>query len=272
MTKKRPTLEQELSTRLYSGADIPMRVIRRYARRIAEQFHPDKIILFGSYAYGTPHADSDVDLLVIMPARNNIDQAVRISWEIPAPFPMDLLVRTPKNLAWRLRAGDWFLREIVARGKVLHEAAGTKAGTEDTGRIPRRHRSLTAEWIKKAEASFRCATLMGRGERSHHEQVCLHCQQSAENYLKALLQDLGVPVTRTHDLEVLLQELLPHQPSLRPLRRGLCFLAGLSVDVWHPGKITRKRQAVAALSCARRVREACRSRLGVPERRENVPT
>jgi predicted nucleotidyltransferase len=56
--------------RVYCGVSIPMRVIRRYARAIAEEFHPDKIILFGSYAYGTPHEDSDVDLLVIMPARD----------------------------------------------------------------------------------------------------------------------------------------------------------------------------------------------------------
>ena len=57
--------------KLYYGREIPMRVIRRYARQIAEMFHPEKIILFGSRAYGTPHEDSDVDLMVIMPARMN---------------------------------------------------------------------------------------------------------------------------------------------------------------------------------------------------------
>src|ERR1700687_5527339 len=75
------------------GADIPMRAIRRFARQVAERFHPEKIILFGSYAYGTPHADSDVDILVIMPARNQLDQAFKIRLGIPAPFPMDLIVR-----------------------------------------------------------------------------------------------------------------------------------------------------------------------------------
>src|SRR6202011_4612235 len=54
--------------RVYLGANIPMRVIHRYARAIAEEFHPDKIILFGSYAWGIPHKDSDVDLLIVMPA------------------------------------------------------------------------------------------------------------------------------------------------------------------------------------------------------------
>ena len=57
------------------------------SREIAERFHPEKIILFGSHAYGTPHADSDVDLLVIMPARNMIDQAVRIRMRNRASVP-----------------------------------------------------------------------------------------------------------------------------------------------------------------------------------------
>jgi predicted nucleotidyltransferase len=107
--------------RVYRGANIPMRVIRRYARAIAEEFHPDKIILFGSYAYGTPHEDSDVDLLVVMPARNQHDQAVRIRWRLAAPFPLDLIVRTPKEMAWRLEEGESFTTTIVSKGKVLYE-------------------------------------------------------------------------------------------------------------------------------------------------------
>src|SRR5687768_16894266 len=86
----------------YFGADVPMAAIRRYARQVAERFQPDKIILFGSHAYGVPHADSDVDLLVVMPARNQLDQVVRIRRAVPAPFPLDLIVRTPRNLGWRL--------------------------------------------------------------------------------------------------------------------------------------------------------------------------
>src|SRR5262245_43970754 len=91
---------------VYFGANIPMRVIRRYARAIADEFHPDRIILFGSYAYGTPHEDSDVDLLVVMPARNEHDQAVRIRRRLAAPFPVDLIVRTPKEMKWRLEEGE----------------------------------------------------------------------------------------------------------------------------------------------------------------------
>lgn len=106
-----------------------MLVIRRYARRVARRFRPEKIILFGSYAYGTPHADSDVDLLVVMRAANEIDQSIRIRWALPAPFPMDLLVRTPKNLQWRLEEEDWFLREVISEGNVLYESSKQNPGS-----------------------------------------------------------------------------------------------------------------------------------------------
>jgi predicted nucleotidyltransferase len=113
--------------RWYRGADVPMAAIRRFARQVAERFDPHKIILFGSHAYGTPHADSDVDLLVVMPARNELDQAVRIRLAVDYNFPLDLLVRTPKNVAWRLAEGDSFLCEVMSRGNVLYQRAGPAA-------------------------------------------------------------------------------------------------------------------------------------------------
>jgi len=117
---------------------VPRSAIRRFAREVARKFKPDKIILFGSYAYGTPTADSDVDILVVMPARNQHDQAVKIRWAVPRSFPMDLIVRTPQNLGWRLAAGESFHTEIVTKGKVLYAAknarVGEKSGRGHTGR------------------------------------------------------------------------------------------------------------------------------------------
>jgi uncharacterized protein len=115
-----------------------MSVIRRFARQVVERFHPEKIILFGSYAYGQPHADSDVDIVVVMPTRNQLDQAVRISLAIDPPFPLDILVRTPKNLRWRLEEGDSFLQEIVSQGKLLYEKADGRVDQEGRGRLRRR--------------------------------------------------------------------------------------------------------------------------------------
>ena len=141
MTKPRPSPFPFPPKRYYRGANIPMRVIRRYARAIAERFQPDKIILFGSYAYGTPHADSDVDILVVMPARNEIDQAVRIDRVVDPPFPLDLIVCTPKNLKWRLEEGESFLREVTSKGKVLYEKDDPRVGAKGRKRLPARRQT-----------------------------------------------------------------------------------------------------------------------------------
>ena len=121
-----------------------MSAVRRFARQIVEQFHPDRIILFGSYAYGAPTPDSDVDLLVVMPTRNQIEQAVRIDEAIDdRAFALDLLVRTPKVIEDRLRWGDWFIKEIMERGKVLYEKDHARVGPQ--GRKRHSRRSPTAQ-------------------------------------------------------------------------------------------------------------------------------
>ena len=138
MDKPRRAVRKPAVERWYRGKDIPSRVIRRFARAVAERFAPDKIILFGSQARGTPHEDSDVDILVVMPARNELDQALRIRLAVDYNFPLDLLVRTPRNMAWRLAEGDSFLREVVATGKVLYEKADEGVGPKGRGGSARR--------------------------------------------------------------------------------------------------------------------------------------
>ena len=138
MSKKDRNVYIAEPSQWFRGADIPMSAIRNYARKVAERFQPEKIILFGSYAYGQPHEDSDVDLLVVMPARNELDQAFKIRVEVPAPFPMDLLVRTPKEMKWRLEEGESFLTEITSKGKILYEKNHSRMGTQSGSRPYRR--------------------------------------------------------------------------------------------------------------------------------------
>src|SRR3990172_3828636 len=70
--------------------------IRSYCEAVAREFRPQKIVLFGSYAYGKPTPDSDVDLLVVLPFRgSDVAKAIEIRSNFDAPFPMDLLVRKP---------------------------------------------------------------------------------------------------------------------------------------------------------------------------------
>jgi predicted nucleotidyltransferase len=101
---------------------IPRRAIQDVVKQIAEQYAPDKIILFGSYASGKPRRESDVDLLVVMDTtRKETEQAIRICQSISYHFGLDLIVRTPATLARRLALGDPFLQEVVSQGKVLYE-------------------------------------------------------------------------------------------------------------------------------------------------------
>jgi uncharacterized protein len=138
MRQHRSTTRRDLPLRWYRGTNVPRRVIRRFTKEVAERFRPDKIILFGSHAYGTPHADSDVDILVVMPTRNELSQAMRIRLSVDYDFPLDLLVRTPRNIAWRLADGDSFLKEIMAKGKILYEKDDPRVGTESRRRSSRR--------------------------------------------------------------------------------------------------------------------------------------
>lgn len=103
---------------------ITITQIRALSRRIAAQFNPDRIILFGSRARGRAHADSDVDLLVVMRCNGSgARKAVEILNRVEPEFAVDLLVRTPQEIRRRLAQQDRFLADIVRRGKVLYEAA-----------------------------------------------------------------------------------------------------------------------------------------------------
>src|ERR1041384_3009736 len=127
---KKQTAPQYVQPYRYASPNIPLAAIRRFARRIAERFHPDKIILFGSYAYGKPHEESDVDLLVIMRTRNAIDQSIRIKTAFKRMFSLDLIVRTPWQVERGLKDNNWFLREIMEKGKVLYEARDCQMGSK----------------------------------------------------------------------------------------------------------------------------------------------
>ena len=107
----------------YERDRIPKTVIDELARQIADKFQPQRIILFGSYAWGTPQPESDVDLLVVMEnSLREAEQALQIYQKIDYLFGLDLLVISPKRLNERLKWGNSFLHAILKRGKVLYES------------------------------------------------------------------------------------------------------------------------------------------------------
>jgi predicted nucleotidyltransferase len=95
---------------------------RKAAQKLVDELQPEKIILFGSFAYGQPTIDSDVDLLIIMSSKlRPLDRMRQASAVLdPRPFPVDIIVRTPAEIAERLKIGDCFIEEIVTKGKVLY--------------------------------------------------------------------------------------------------------------------------------------------------------
>ena len=96
--------------------------IRELCELIVQEFQPDKIILFGSYASGTPTPDSDVDLLVVLPFDGkNFRKSLEILNRTNPRFPIDLLARNPKDIDRRYREGDPLIREALDHGKVLYE-------------------------------------------------------------------------------------------------------------------------------------------------------
>lgn len=102
---------------------ISDRQVQDFCQEAVEKFHPEKIILFGSYAYGEPTQDSDIDLLIILPFEGiPAQKAVEILLAIDYHFPLDLLVRTPVEIQKRLEMGDFFIQEILQKGRVLYEA------------------------------------------------------------------------------------------------------------------------------------------------------
>jgi uncharacterized protein len=128
---------------------VTARQILKLADEIAKNFSPQKIILFGSYAYGKPNEDSDVDLMVVMNYRgSNFSAACRI--DTHHQFPLDLLVRSPKEIQYRLSIEDWFMWDVIEKGIVLYDATDGRVREKGRSRLRRR---LHSKAIEKSQSA-----------------------------------------------------------------------------------------------------------------------
>lgn len=96
--------------------------IRQIVERIVKEYQPEKIILFGSWAWGNPGPDSDVDILVVKETNRSTREVAReIDGAIfPRPFPLDLIVYSPQQIEKNKTSGDFFIRNILTKGKTLY--------------------------------------------------------------------------------------------------------------------------------------------------------
>jgi HEPN domain-containing protein len=123
---------------------------------------------------------------------------------------------------------------------------------------------LTREWINKAEGDYLTA---GRELRvrsaPNYDAVCFHAQQSAEKYLKAILQEHNAPIPRTHILADLLTLCLKINPSLSVLQQDLDGLEGYAVQFRYPGQSADRQEAREAYEAVNTVRDNIRIKLGL---------
>ena len=124
-------------------------------------------------------------------------------------------------------------------------------------------KSLTAEWVSKAEGDFVCVQREWRARKHpNYDALCFHAQQCAEKYLKACLQENMLPAYRTHNLISLLEQLLPCNPALETLREALLQINIYSVAFRYPGESASREDARSARSLCESVRKTLRQHLG----------
>ncbi len=231
---------------------------------IVREFSPLQIILFGSYAYGTPTEFSDVDLLVVMPVAKSETrrQEIEIRQRLARPFRLHVLVHSPEDLAYRLVYNDWFLREITEKGEVLYETPNfflKPVKKEEDAMNP-----LTAEWVQKAEGDYTVAQQSAQGQNPVNDVICFLAQQCVEKYLKAWLQEANIPFPRTHDLEALLNLIVPTLPAWAAWGEDFSKLSEHAVDPRYPGKFATADETTHAMRICGKVRRAVREQLKLP--------
>ena len=231
---------------------------------IVREFAPLQVILFGSYAYGTPTESSDVDLLVVLPVAKSETrrQEIEIRKRLARPFHLHVLVHSPEDLAYRLVYNDWFLREITEKGEVLYETPNfflKPPKKEQCDMNP-----LTLEWVQKAEGDYTVAQQVLQGQNPVNDAICFHAQQCIEKYLKAWLQEANIPFPRTHDLKELLNLIVPTLPAWDSWREDFSKLSEHAVDQRYPGKFATSDETAHAMRICDEVRQSIREQLKLP--------
>ncbi len=269
----KPTLPLSTESVSLRYTPITERLLQDITRRIVDAFEPEKIILFGSRAYGKPRTHSDIDLLIVMNrlrSQSVLERDRRVaeiarSARTNGLFPVDVIVRSPAELAYRLKIGDPFFRGVMLKGRVLYARPGTRRLFDPKKwryRMP--EPVLVAEWVRKAEGDFVAAEhLLRLRKNPQPAMVCYHCQQCAEKYLKAYLLRHNVPFERTHALEDLNKECAKVDGSFQFIIDWLKLLSPYANETRYPGRAFSATEAREAVATIKQVRKFVRAKLGL---------
>ena len=223
-----------------AGNHMDKKIISGIANKIVEHFRPEKIILFGSVAKGTPTEESDIDILVIMdsgkrPARRSMEVSKVCR---PKFVSMDILVRTPEEIKKRLAIGVTLLKRFLKKVKSY---------------MPEK---LVKEWLTKAEEDYKTALALNRQRKLRlPNSICFHCQQCIEKYLKAFLVYNVTAPPRTHDLRKLNDVASGFDSSLNNIYDLLEQLNPYSVEFRYPGESAALKEAKEAIQAMKKVRD-----------------
>ena len=190
--------------------------------KLKREYQPERIILFGSYAYGQPHADSDIDMLIIKnTTERGIDRMVRaqevaFDWQRDVPF--EPIVYTPQEVQQGLDADDALLREIFAKGETLMSVSESLNPTD---------------WFRKGDDDLRVADLLLR-ENEPLGIAAMLIQQGVEKYLKGYLLSTGWGLRHIHSLEELIRAATPHEARFASFLSACRKMNGYYIEGRYP--------------------------------------
>lgn len=201
--------------------------ITKLVRRLVRELKPQTVILFGSYAYGVPNEDSDVDLFIVQesnePPSSRTQRISEIAREVLKGSLVQPIVYTREQLEGRLNVGDHFIQEILDRGVLLY---GKSWREERCSIVVEDESAYPAEWLERAERDLRWVAI---GFREDDPAAAgYYLQQALEKFLRAFLVAHGWRLQRIHTLEKLLDDALHDDPSLAEYR-SLC----VTVTKWY---------------------------------------
>jgi HEPN domain-containing protein/predicted nucleotidyltransferase len=208
-------------------------VLGRIVDKLVEEYQPDKIFLFGSYAYGRPHEDSDLDLFLVKDAEetegdrwSRRSEVRQIISPVRDGMSVDIFVLTPSELHEELLRGNQFYQEMVSRGILLYGEPEEYPMVEDSSSYARDWLSPALDYLQAAELTLE------RGLSANVAGALL--QQAVEKCLKAYLLFRGWRLKRTHDLEELLEDAIVYAPDFEQYRAVCVEVTKYYVDDRYP--------------------------------------